>query len=105
MYWNFHKPRINEKIMKQNKFIKPNSGKISVKKVAKSPYEKDRAKLIRDFIRHQDSDPRSYFSCNIESKILLHEIKNSGSIAKWLSYQSDLPQILASIRDSASRQK
>ncbi len=105
MYWYFNKLRINEKIMKQNKLIKPNSGKILVKKIAKSPYEKDRAKLIRDFIRHQDCDPRSYFSCNIESKILLHEIKNSGSVSKWVSCQSDLLQILASIRDSASRQK
>jgi hypothetical protein len=105
MYLNFNKPRIPEKTMKQNKFTQLNKRKIVIEKVAKSPYERDRENLMRDFILHHDSDTQSYFGCNIESKILLHEIKECGSIAKWISYQSDLPQILASIRDGASRQR
>jgi hypothetical protein len=105
MYLNFNKPHIQDKIMKQKEFKQLNKQKIVVKKIAKSPYERDRQNLMRDFILHHDCDTRSYFGCNIESKILLHEIKECGSIAKWISYQSDLPQILASIRDGASQQR
>lgn len=69
----------------------------------KSNYENQRKRLMRNFLRNYESDPREIREVSVTDGRLLEEIRWAGSLSKWISRQTDLVEVLEEVRESNRR--